>query len=239
MFLCDDDSRVLERYKQQIVQISENNDVEVSISAFQSGESLLFHMSDYPDMADIIYLDIYMKDINGIDTAKQLREWGCNAYIIFLTVCSESVYDSFEVFPFYYLRKEYTPDVKFEHVFMLALRHVDNGEPEKIILKNGAERKVVPLNEISHFEIWQGVVTVCFGENETFRYWATLEDLEKLLSGKGFVRVHRSYMVNMQYITCVQRRSVLLKNGEDVPVGVTYGEKVKKALTEHISKQSK
>lgn len=83
IFLCDDNSQAVERYSTLIKRIAEKNQINITLSVFYSGESLIFHTSDSPDLPDIIYLDVLMGSLNGINTAKQLRELGCNAEIVF------------------------------------------------------------------------------------------------------------------------------------------------------------
>ncbi|WP_313187249.1 LytR/AlgR family response regulator transcription factor [Lacrimispora sp.] len=191
-------------------------------------------MSDTPDLPDIIYLDILMDDLNGVNTAKKLRELGCNAEIIFLTSSDDYVFDSFDVSPVYYLLKAETSETKFEQVFLRAVHLSSSKVTQKFICKSGALRKIIPIKEISHFVIWKGIVTIHYGKNEKFEYWITMEELEEQLREKNFVRTHRSYIVNLQYIAEFQRRTIILKTGEMIPVGVTYEEKVKGTFLDYM-----
>ncbi|MPM32503.1 hypothetical protein SDC9_79066 [bioreactor metagenome] len=63
-----------------------------------------------------------------------------------------------------------------------------------------------------------------------------MEELEEQLHGKGFIRTHRSYIVNLQYISKFGRRTVMLKTGESIPVGVTYEEKVKSDFIDFMAR---
>lgn len=234
IFLCDDNSETVERYSNLIKQTARKEQIDISISAFYNGRSLLFHMSDTPDLPDIIYLDILMDDLNGVNTAKKLRELGCNAEIIFLTSSDDYVFDSFDVSPVYYLLKAETSETKFEQVFLRAVHLSNSKVTQKFICKSGALRKVIPIKEISHFVIWKGIVTIHYGKNEKFEYWITMEELDEQLREKNFVRTHRSYIVNLQYIAEFQRRTIILKTGEMIPVGVTYEEKVKSTFLDYM-----
>ncbi|SHK84762.1 LytR/AlgR family response regulator transcription factor [Desulforamulus aeronauticus] len=234
IFLCDDNSETVEKYSTLIKRTAEKHQIDIALSVFYSGESLVFHMSDTPDLPDIIYLDILMGKLNGINTAKQLRKLGCNAEIIFLTSSEDYVFDSFDVFPIHYLLKEETAQEKFEQVFLRAVHLSAGEEAKKFVCKSGASHKIISLKEISHYDINRGVVTVHYGKNEKFEYWMTLAELEDQLRGKDFIRTHRSYIVNLQYIAKFARRSVVLKTGESIPVGVTYEDKVKTAFMDYI-----
>ncbi|MEA4992480.1 MAG: LytTR family DNA-binding domain-containing protein [Oscillibacter sp.] len=236
IFLCDDNSQAVERYSKLITRIAEKNQINITLSVFYSGESLLFHMSDSPDLPDIIYLDVLMGTLNGIHTAKQLRELGCNTEIVFLTSSEDYVFDSFDAFPVHYLLKEETTEEKFEQVFLRAVRLIAGNAARKLVCQSGGAKSIIPIKEIAYFDIWKGVVTVHYGQEKTFKYWMTMEELEEQLHGKGFIRTHRSYIVNLQYISKFGRRTVMLKTGESIPVGVTYEEKVKSDFIDFMAR---
>ncbi len=238
IFFCDDSSETVNRYSSLIKHTAKKNQLDISLSAFNNGRSLLFYMADTPDLPDIIYLDILMKDINGVNTAKKLREMGCNAEIIFLTSSNDYVFESFDVSPVYYLLKTETSEAKFEQVFLRAVHLSENKATQKFICKSGALRKIIPIKEISHLIIWKGIVTIHYGKNETFDYWTTMEELEEQLREKNFVRTHRSYIVNLQYIAEFQRRKIILKTGETIPVGVTYEEKLKNTFLDYMTRNN-
>lgn len=235
IFLCDDNNETVEIYKSLINRTAKINQININLSVFYSGESLLFHMSDSPDLPDIIYLDILMGPTNGIETAKKLRKLGCNAEIIFLTSSEDYVFEAFDVSPVNYLLKEETTDEKFSQVFLRAVQLSVGESAQKFVCKSGGSRKIIPIKEISHFDIWKGVVSMHYAEKEVFSYWATMDELENQLKGKNFVRTHRSYIVNLQHIAKFARRSIVLKTGETIPVGVTYEEKVQSAFMDYIS----
>ena len=235
IFLCDDNSQAVEKYSTLIKCIAEKNHININLSVFCSGESLIFHMSDSPNLPDIIYLDILMGHINGVDTAKRLRELGCNAEIVFLTSSEDYVFDSFDAFPVHYLLKEETTERKFEQVFLRAVQLIDGDAAKKIVCQSGGKKSIISIKEISYFDIWKGAVTVHYGQGKTFRFWLTMEELEEQLRGKNFIRTHRSYIVNLQYVSKFGRRTVMLKTGESIPVGVTYEEKVKSNFLDYMT----
>lgn len=238
IFFCDDNMDTVEKYSKLLQEVADKNNIRISISPFYNGESLLFHTSDTPDLPDILYLDILMGKLNGIETAKKLREVGCTAEIIFLTSSEDYVFDSFDTAPIHYLLKDDTSNEKFEDVFLRAVRLSSGKAAQKFVCKSGAVRKVIPTKEISHFDIWKGQITVHYGDQETFHLWMTMEEIEKQLAGKGFVRIHRSFVVNLAYIDSFQNRSILLSTGESVPVGITYEKDLNDAFLDYMSYHS-
>lgn len=209
--------------------------MEVTISSFSTGEQLLFHLSDNPNQADIIYLDILMGSLNGMDTAKKLREIKCKSEIVFLTTSEDYVYDAFDISPVHYLLKTATSPEKFEEVFLRAVELVRKKETDMFICEVANTQKVIPIKDISFFEIWKRVITVHYNGKETVEFYSTMEELEKQLTDKGFVRIHRSFIVNLHYISKFQQNSLYLKTGENIPIGVTYMKRVRQSFSEYIS----
>ncbi len=212
--------------------------MEVTISSFSTGEQLLFHLSDNPNQADIIYLDILMGSLNGMDTAKKLREIKCKSEIVFLTTSEDYVYDAFDISPVHYLLKTATSPEKFEEVFLRAVELVRKKETDMFICEVANTQKVIPIKDISFFEIWKRVITVHYNGKETVEFYSTMEELEKQLMDKGFVRIHRSFIVNLHYISKFQQNSLYLKTGENIPIGVTYMKRVRQSFAEYISSAS-
>ena len=237
IFLCDDDQKSLGQYARLINEVAKKNKVEILISYFNSGEELLFYLADSPSQADIIYLDILMNKMNGLDTAKRLRVLGCNSEIIFLTTSEDYVFDAYDISPVHYLIKSKITVAKFEEVFIRAMKLASKKENDVFLCESGKNniRKVIPFKEISFFEIWKRIVTVHYNGGESFEFYSTMELLENQLLHKGFVRIHRSYIVNMSYILQFQQNIVFLKTGEKVPIGATYTKQMKQNFADYIS----
>lgn len=234
VFLCDDHEETLSQYANLIENIAKKHDEKITISSFNSGESLLFHLTEEPDRADIIYLDILMGKTSGMDAARRLREIKCKAEIIFLTASEDFVYEAYDVAPVQYLLKSATPDERFEQVFLRAAALAQEKETDMFVCESGNIQKVIPIKDITFFEIWKRVVTLHYGK-ETMDFYSSMEQLENQLSGKGFVRVHRSYIVHLSYIAKFQPDSLCLKTGESIPIGVTYIKPVKKTFADYIT----
>ena len=73
-------------------------------------------------------------------------------------------------------------------------------------------------------------------DGQKIQYYKTMEQLEESLQGKGFIRTHRSYMVNLQYVAKFNTQGLLLKTGSEVPVGGTYLKIVEEAFSDYMSK---
>lgn len=238
VYLCDDNVEVVKEYTNLIEQSAKENNIDITLSVFNSGEALLFHMSDLSNLADIVYLDVMMEKINGIDTAYKLREMGCKSEIIFITSSEKFIFEAFDVGALQYLVRSKTTEERFKKTFLRASNLALKKESEMFLCEFHNMKKMVPISEISYFEIWRRVVTVHYSGDKTAKFYKSMEQLEKQLKGKNFVRSHRSYIVNLPYITKFEAQSLSLKTGETIPVGVTYVRQVKKEFEEYISKSN-
>lgn len=236
--LCDDNQQMQDAYSSLIMNVANYNGINITLSTFESGESLVFHLLDSPNQADIIYLDILMGPLNGMKTAKKLRELGCSSEIIFLTTSEDYVFEAFDISPVQYLIKDSTTAERFEQVFLRAVSLTREKKTEMFICDSGNTRKVIPIRSISYFEIWKRVIIVHYQKRDLFEYYGTLEQLEQQLLGKGVIRVHRSYMVNMPYIAKFQSQKLVLKTGEVIPIGVTYMKLVKQTFSNYLSQSN-
>ena len=234
--ICDDSQKTVETYSKLISHCAEANQLDIELSCFCSGEALLFYLIDTPERLDIIYLDILMGKTNGMETARKLRENNCSAQIIFLTSCEDYVYDAFDVNAIQYMLKDETTSEKFEQVFLRAVQAASQKEEEIFVCKFDAEKYIVPIRKISYFEIWKRIVTVHYGLNQIAKFYSSMEQLEKQFKNKGFVRVHRAYMVQLSYIYKFDRQKLILKTGTTIPIGITYQQELKQIFSDYISR---
>jgi DNA-binding LytR/AlgR family response regulator len=238
IILCDDNERVINKYSGLITRAAKNINIEILLSTFNSGEELLFKLCEAPDQVDIIYLDILMRKINGIDTAKELRKFGCKAEIVFLTTSEDYVYDAFEVGPVQYLLKDTTTREKFERVFQRAVELSSKKTTDMFSYESEGTKKLIPIREISFFEIWKRVIMVHYENEKTDEFYGKLEQLEEQLKDRDFVRVHRSYLVHLPYIARFQAQRLILKSGITIPVGVTYATPIQKAFSDYMARSN-
>lgn len=235
VYLCDDSLAILCMYTELIKEIAATRQIEICIHTFSSEEALLSHVAGHPNQVDMIYLDIIMKGTNGIEIARQLRRLGCNAEIIFLSSSEDFVFESFDIAPLHYLRKESTSRIKFEQVFLRALSLAEKKEPEMFFFSSSAAKKSVPLREISYLEVWKRVLMIHCVKGEAIEFYGKMEHVEEELADKGFLRIHRSYMVNIACIKRFTSQRIELKTGESFPIGVTYTQAVKQAFSSYLA----
>lgn len=235
VILCDDNEILLTRYQTKLSNLAKAYQEEVRFLIFTSGESLLFQLSEHPNEADIIFLDILMNRLNGIETAKKLRSMGCISEIIFLTSSEEFVFDSFDVSPLHYILKgSPTEDQKLDEIFAVAIALTKEKETDVFLLESSGQKKKIPLHKISYFEIRGRIMTIHFG-TESLDFYAGMDAVAESLQKKRFVRCHKSYLVNLKYIDTIQKNGIVLVNGVEIPLGSSYARDVKLAFSKNLS----
>ena len=233
VILCDDNRNILDLYSSLLSETARAAKVDIKVICMESGEQLLFSLSDEPNSVDIIYLDILMARMNGIEVARKLREIGCLAEIIFLTSSSEYVFQGFDSNPFYYIVKDDMPAKKFRDIFLRAIASVRKRADRFISVTFGGNTTKLPLDRIQYFEVQNRLVTVHTTDTD-LSYYSTLEEIEKQLEGKGFTRIHRSYLVNCYYIQRLSRTQVTLTQGTMLPVSTKYAAAVQQAFSDYL-----
>ena len=221
IFICDDNAEQSSLCKQAISRLAHRHNVHAKIKTFPSGDALLFEAEDVYATLDLVYLDIHMPGLNGMDTAKRLREIGYLGDIVFFTVSPDFAIAGYDVSALHYVVKDKTSDEKFEEIFLRACERKARRESEVLVLTCAGESRCIPVEDIRYFEIQQRIVTVVYAD-ERFEFYSTMMRLEEQLFNRGFVRTHKSFLVSKRFIRSIDSTRVQLDTGEELPVGKRY-----------------
>ena len=168
---------------------------------------------------DLIFLDIKMPDITGIDF---LRSLSSPPMVIFTTAYSEHAVESFELDAIDYLLKPFSM-VRFlkacNKAYAVAGRRTRQAD-DFIFIKSGYEQIRIQITEILYAEA-AGNYTQFVLENKKIASRLTMAEAQEILPRSGFIRIHRSYIVAKQHIQKLDRKSVWI-NDMELPVGAAY-----------------
>lgn len=221
ILLCDDEQEAIFKFSTQIESCAKKQQVNIRLLCFPSGESLLYEFMESGLTIDILYLDIVMKELDGMETAKKLRAAGCTAPIIFLTSSEEYVYDAFDVDAVQYLLKEELTHEKFEQAFQKAVKRITLSERPMFSFTFNRVKTAAPIAQITYFEIWKRIVTVHYNGTKK-KFYGSMDQLEEELRDSNFVRCHRSYLVYLPAIVEFGHSQIVLTCGTHIPIGATY-----------------
>ena len=204
-----DDEKVI---REQIKKLIEKKQTDCEIDTYGAGEDLLKADSVY----DIIFLDIQMEGMNGIDTARALRQKAENTVLIFITGVKEYVFDAFDVAAFHYLLKP-IEEHKFYEVYDRAVLVVGKRKQQtngQLFVKTRNRNATFNQSDILYIESRAKKVEI-HTKTDIVEAYAAIGELEKQLVG-SFYRCHRGYLVNMAFITEYGNDSITLHNGETI-----------------------
>ncbi len=203
--VCDDNPRE----QQGIVELLYRHRPQWQATCFSSGEDLIEAVGD--DKAfDLIFLDIYMHRLSGMETAEALRSMGCHTALVFFTTSRDFAVESYQVEALSYLVKPVE-----ERQFLAVLHRFETSyRPRQIRLGN----QLVAVDHILYLES-QDKKVVAYLKNGTSTTWtAKLDDVEEGLMGKQFLRCHRSFLINMDAVSRVSGGKFLLSNRMEIPI---------------------
>ncbi|UWX61202.1 LytTR family DNA-binding domain-containing protein [Chryseobacterium oranimense] len=181
---------------------------------------------------NLMFLDIQMPHLTGIDFLRSLPQ---KPPTIFTTAYRDFAIEGFELEAVDYLLKPITFERFFKSVERVLRNRTDPGEEFIIIKTEGMSRKV-PIHDIVYFESQGNDIRIVLAGKESIISKNTITDLESVLSGKGFVRIHRSFMINSGFVTAFNNNEVLL-GIHHIPVGRSYKNEFNAFVT-RISKGS-
>lgn len=222
--VCDDQEAERNYLSALVNQWSKNQPHAVQISAFSSAENFLFQYEDKKDY-DILLLDIEMGQMNGVEMAKVLRKENEKIQIIFVTGYSDYISEGYEVEALHYLMKP----VKEEKLWEVLDRAADKlSRNEKMLnLESGGGIYRIPVYQIRYAEVYGNYVTI--HAMEEVRVKMTLRELEEALDER-FLRVSRSFIVNLTRILRVTKKEILLNDGTALPLPRGAYEQVNRAI---------
>lgn len=195
------------------------------ISLFPSGEAFLFQYEEEPDF-DVLLLDIEMGELNGIDLAKRIRQENGAVQIVFITGYPDFIGEGYEVAALHYLMKP----ISYEKLCGVLDRAAANlGKTEKrLCVTYDRSTDFVPLSRLLYVEAQKQYVLI-HTFDKTYKMKQSFADTLKELDAY-FFRCQRSFCVNLCHVMRINSSSVLLKNGEEIPISRGMAEKIGKEI---------
>jgi len=181
---------------------------------------------------ELIFLDIKMPDISGIEFLKSIPD---PPMVIFTTAYSEHAVESFELDAIDYLLKPFSLarflkacNKAYEYYELKKNKSNRTSGLSHLFIKSGYEQIRVELNDILYAE-GNGNYVVLVLENKKIPSRLTMSEAEALLPATDFVRVHRSYIVSKKYIQKADKKNIWIQQTE-IPIGAAYISEIEKLI---------
>jgi len=214
--ICDDDLEELKIISTFVSKNIEGLDLPFTITAFNEGLDLIKHMSSSKESFDIIFLDIYMKASNGIDIAREIRGFDKECKIIFITSSQEHAIDSYDVRAIYYILKPINEE-KLSIAIKLAIEGLDKENKQIVIMTKKGNYKVF-YKDILYAESKARVVYIYLKSGEVITFYSKLEDFYESLKDERFLKSHKSFIVNMDFILKIEENCIFMGNDIKIPI---------------------
>lgn len=234
VLICDDDALFADHLCAKIQELLGKLGVKSKIHVYNNFEDIGAPILSSCDMA-FLDIDFPRKRYTGIDVARRLRVVREDAVITFITNFLEYAPEGYELRAFRYILKSQL-DEKLEECLRLGLSHFQSSQEMMKIQING-ELIDILISEILYFESRQHMVIVYVQKGmqgkrlKEYSFYASLSSIEKQLEQNGFLRIHKSFLVNMDYIKKYQCNEAVLSNGTVLRVSEkNYSQQKKKYM---------
>lgn len=229
--LCDDSREFLDQMMGLMERWSEQSGIQTEIYCFDHGDALLAKSTEFH--MDVIFLDIIMPLLNGMDTAKDLRQRDSAVKIVFLTSSPDFALDSYFVKAQDYLLKPVTYERIREVLDECSTTlHI---EPKSIVLKTNLGFQKIYLHNIEFAEAQNKrvILYLCSGKNvEVVTPLYSFKD--RFTDSDGFFKCHRSYIVYLPNIDHFNMTEITTRSGRKIPIARSYAKAFQEAYFSHM-----
>ena len=223
MAICDDEPEMISSLKKMLLSLRSN----LEIFSFTSAGELVSGKNAY----DMVFLDIDMPDMSGMDAARSIREKKLSYYIVFITGHAEFMQEAFKVRAFRYINKPVKLSELESAVFDAEQEMMHT---KKIVIQYQSKVLTLDLNDIICIEAF-GDGTYIHTKNKVYISQTTLKEWCAQLSGKHFFQTHKSFLVALRYVSRINKGDAEM-NGISltVPVSRRKQSQFKEVFLEYI-----
>ena len=214
---CDDDMEVLHQMNELLDRYRVERNEDITYAAFQSPFELLTEI-EKGIRPDILFLDVVMPGQNGMDVAKEIRQYDTNMKIIFLTSSPEFAVESYSVGAYFYQLKPIWEE-SFFRLMDSVLAECEKKKKNSLILRSKDGITRIDLQQLEYCEVLGRKLLFHLENGAVLESAGSLDDLAgQLMQYSNFFRPHRSFLVNMEYIQNISSRSIKMVNDAEIPI---------------------
>jgi len=232
--ICDDEKYYRDYINELVIQYFGVMQLSYQLDIFESGTQLCMSGLENKQY-DIVFLDVNMKDMDGIETAKQIRKINSNAFIVFITAFLSFSPEGYKVNAIRYILKE---NQNFEAAFTECLDTIlEKMEINKIKMKFDfiEGEKEILIDDIIFIEskLHKLVFEMSGKGIKKYVLYKKLDDIQILLEPYGFLRLHQSFLANIKYIVELNHYKAVLTTSKDLPIPKQKYKEIKEAFIEY------
>ncbi len=214
--ICDDENIICSEIEQAIMNYCKVSLIEIDVEVFTSGEELCQFMNKEEEF-DLIFLDIELKHMNGVEVGRIIRDEMKNETVQIVYISGKDNYflELFEVRPMHFLQKPITPEkiIKdIEKAMELAgrLNHVFS-------FKQSHNTYKVAVKDILYFEAENRQVKMITAQSQ-INFYGSMEEVFREVEKYRFLYIHKSYLVNYAHVIVFGHKELTMSNGTVLPI---------------------
>ena len=213
--ICEDEKVILDFESSLVTQWAAGAGCPLELDTYISSEQFLFESEDKAPY-DLLIFDIQMKNMNGMELAKKLRERGCDSVIIFVTGVPDYAIEGFEVGAVRYILKPVKAEILNGLLDSVWAERQKKSE-DYFVLGQGTELEKISFEKIIYIEA-NGHYVHLKGTDLEREWKAGFSETAASFEGRGFFCLRRGLLVNLSHVERITRTDCVLDNGETLPV---------------------
>lgn len=227
--ICDDEKYFCSREREVIAEYLLQRGYKVQFDQYISGEELLSQGRKVAQY-DIIFLDVNMDKLNGIETARQIRKYSNRNFIVFVTAFVQYAVSGYEVDAVRFILKDNQYELRLQECLDAILQKME-GKKGAFTFSFQEGQVDLPFEHLRYVEsrLHKLLFYVSDEKKDVYTMYEKLDRIDDILQDAGFCRIHQSYLVNLQYIQDMKRYNVVLADGGCLAVSkARYNESMEK-----------
>jgi len=216
--ICDDEPTELETLRRLVEDYGKQRQLSMMVACFSSGNDLISCMAQTHSF-DIVFLDVFMGDSNGVLVARKIREYDIKCSIIFATNSRNHAIEGFGVRALQYLLKPLGMDALA--LAMDQAIEVQNARDPRVVhitTRRGDYR--ILLDDIIYAESSARVITIHLRSQDAISFYERLDTFEIRCKDTRFLRCHKSFLVNMEHVRSIASTGIILDTGQEIAVSI-------------------
>lgn len=190
-----------------------------------------FENIDYSLEYQVVFIDLHLGNINGLELAKKIKMCSPKSLLVFVTADKSLVFDTLEICPFYFVRKSHLKDDMLTFFKMFRAHMNDNFSIAFSYRQKAVRIKVSDIIYVESVGHYLKIVTL----DSEYKKKEKISEFKKEISNvHQFIQIHRSYLINMDYIYEVKNMYIILVNQKEINIGKTYKKEFKNKFQEYL-----
>lgn len=228
--ICDNNATLTGELEKMLTDTAIDENIDISCDVFLDGSTLVKAITEQKLYFELIFLDIEMNTMNGIQAAQILRDMDVFSLIVYISSHEKYMKDLFYTEPFRFLAKPIN-QTELHDAFLSAYKRIRQKTEYYTFAYNKSLLKI-PLKQIAYFESNNRVILIHLvnanspisnnNPSDTFtdRFYGKMNDVEKEIESTGyrFLRIHQSYLVNFDYIKNITFTSAFMIDGTELHI---------------------